>query len=344
MKKLSDYIKDCIFGDHIVKVKIPYSQFSTFDEFLDMNNKTIETVTEREIWDFDRLVFSQLFERNKQYLHFIDEMLNSNSAKNLIEVLKEVFGDYIVGSNISNDVKCFANGASMFDIYVKDGVVDDTTEFSNENDTDHKYYSPKLKLKEFESIIQSHQYFITEVYKVEDYFCISCEPKFTERVKNVGNKYGYHVIYTGNKRDGSFGSENFNKILKVGLRPQVGVLPNGDALVSRERLNMQYRYDTGIRYFPERIYFFLDNDNLFKELKEFIYEQKGWRFGEYVIIKFKIGNTVVFKNPASTDGNNVFTYDGISRSKLKEFLTDYRDFENYKEGDDTSGFSQKQLN
>lgn len=344
MKNLSNYLKDKICEEHIVKVKIPYSQFSTFDEFLDINNKTIETVTENEINDFDRLVFSALFERNKQYLWFIDEMLNSNSAKNLIEVLKEVFEDYVVDHKIYNDDKRFANGASMFDIYVKDGVVDNTTEFNNENDTKHKYYSPKLKLKEFESIIQSHQYFITLVYKVKDYFCISCEPKFTEKIKNIKNKYGYHVIYTGKRKDSSFGLENFNKILKVGLRPQVGVLPNGDALVSRERLNMAYRYDTGIRYFPERTYFFLDNDNLYKELKDFINAQKGWKFGEYVIIKFKIGNTVAFKNPVSTDANNVFTYDGIPREDLKEFLTDYRDFENYKEGDDTSEFTHKKLN
>lgn len=344
MKSLSRYIKDREFEEHIVKVKIPESQFSTFDEFLDINNKTIETVTENEINDFDRLVFNVIFERPKQYLRFIDEMLNSNSAKNLVEVLKEVFGDYVVDYKIEDEDKRFANGASMFDIYVKDGVVDDTTEFKNENDPEHKYYSPKLKLKEFESIIQSHQYFITLVYKVEDYFCISCEPKFTERVKNTWGKYGYHVIYTGKKMDGSFGSENFNKILKVGLRPQVGILPNGDALVSKERLNMEYRYDTGVRYFPERIYFFLDNDNLYNELKEFIHVQKGWRFGEYVIIKFLVGNAAMFKNPASTDDNNVFTYDGISRKNLKEFLTDYRDFEGYKEGDDTSEFSHKKLN
>ena len=344
MKNSSNYIKDSMYEEHIAKVKIPYSQFSTFDEFLDINDKTIETITEKEINDFDRLVFSPLFERNKQYLWFIDEMLNSNSAKNLIEVLKEVFGDYVVDYNIYGDDKRFANGASMFDIYVKDGVVDNTTEFSNENDKEHKYYSPKLKLKEFESIIQSHQYFITLVYKIKDYFCISCEPKFTEKVKTTGNKYGYHVIYTGKRKDGSFGLENFNKILKVGLRPQVGVLPNGDALVSKERLNMEYRYKTGVRYFPERIYFFLDNDNLYKELKDFINAQKGWRFGEYVIIKFKIGNTIAFKNPASIDDNNVFTYDGISRKNLKEFLTDYRDFEDYKKGDDTSKFSHKKLN
>ena len=344
MKNLSNYIKDSIYEEHIVKVKIPYSQFSTFDEFLDINNKTIETVTEKEINSFDRLVFNPLFERNKQYLWFIDEMLNSNSAKNLIEVLKEVFGDYVVDYNIYDNNKRFANGASMFDIYVKDGVVDKNTEFSNENDIKHKYYSPKLKLKEFESIIQSHQYFITLVYKIKDYFCISCEPKFTEKVKTDGNKYGYHVIYTGKRKDGSFGLENFNKILKVGLRPQVGVLPNGDALVSKERLNTEYRYDSGVRYFPERTYFFLDNDNLHKEFKDFINKQKGWRFGEYVIIKFKIGNTIVFKNPASIDDNNVFTYDGIPREDLKEFLTDYRDFEDYKEGDDTSEFSHKKLN
>ena len=60
-------------------------------------------------------------------------MLNSNSAKNLVEVLKEVFGDYVVDYEISKKNKIFANGACMFDIYVKGGVVDDTTEFSNEN-------------------------------------------------------------------------------------------------------------------------------------------------------------------------------------------------------------------
>lgn len=155
MKSLSRYIKDREFEEHIVKVNIPESQFSTFDEFLDINDKTIETVTEKEIDQFDRLVFNVIFERNKQYLWFIDEMLNSNSAKNLIEVLKEVFGDYVVDYKIEDEDKRFANRASMFDIYVKDGIVDDTTEFKNENDTKHKYYSPKLKLKEFESNLTS---------------------------------------------------------------------------------------------------------------------------------------------------------------------------------------------
>ena len=44
------------------------------------------------------------------------------------------------------------------------------------------------------------------------------------------------------------------------------------------------------------------------------------------------------------DNNNVFTYDGISRKNIVEILTDYRDFEGYKEGDDTSEFSHKKLN
>lgn len=44
------------------------------------------------------------------------------------------------------------------------------------------------------------------------------------------------------------------------------------------------------------------------------------------------------------DLNNVFTYDGISRKNIVEILTDYRDFKNYKEGDDTSEFTHKKLN
>ena len=94
MKSLSRYIKDREFEEHIVKVKIPESQFSTFDEFLDINNKTIETVTENEINDFDRLVFNVIFERPKRYLRFIDEMLNSNSAKNLAEVVSVIVDNF----------------------------------------------------------------------------------------------------------------------------------------------------------------------------------------------------------------------------------------------------------
>ena len=338
-------LSDFIIENTMKMVKMPSSAFNTLDECLDLNGKTINTITNEELNYFDHMVFNQIFERNRCYLFDMNEMLNSHSAEILIKLLKDLFGEYIIGSYIYNDeLQKFANNSTMFDIYVKDGVVDDTTEFSNENDIEHKYYSPKLKLKEFESIIQSYQYFITLVYKVEDYFCISCEPKFTERIKNTYCKYGYHVIYTGKKKDDSFGIENFNKILKVGLRPQVGVLPNGDALVDKVRKNVEHRYDSGVRYFPERTYFFLDNDNLYDELNEFIHKQNGWRFGEYIIIKFLIGNAAMFKNPASTDDNNVFTYDGISRKNLKEFLTDYRDFEGYKEGDDTSEFSHKKLN
>ena len=338
-------LSDFIIENTKKMVKMPNSAFNTLDECLDLNGKTINTITNEELNYFDHMVFNQIFERNRCYLFDMNEMLNSHSAEILIKLLKDLFGEYIIGYHIYNDeLPKFANNSTMFDIYVKDGVVDDTTEFSNENDIEHKYYSPKLKLKEFESIIQSYQYFITLVYKVEDYFCISCEPKFTERVKNTYGKYGYHVIYTGKKKDHSFGIENVNKILKVRLRPQVGVLPNGDALVDKVRKNVEHRYDSGVRYFPERTYFFLDNDNLYDELNEFIHKQKGWRFGEYIIIKFLIGNAAMFKNPASTDDNNVFTYDGISRKNLKEFLTDYRDFKDYKEGDDTSEFSHKKLN
>lgn len=62
------------------------------------------------------------------------------------------------------------------------------------------------------------------------------------------------------------------------------------------------------------------------------------------MFRFELNNIIAFKNPVSNDNNNVFTYDGISRKNIVEILTDYRDFEYYKEGDDTSEFSHKKLN
>lgn len=337
-------LKDFIKENTMKRVILPSSAFNTLDECLDLNGKTINTITNEELNYFDHMVFNQIFERNRCYLFDMNEMLNSHSVEILIKLLKDLFGEYIIGYYIYNDeLPKFANNSIMFDIYVTSDVIDLKTKYKD-NYTNVTCYSPKLKLKEFESIIQSYQYFITLVTENNGKFCISCEPKFTERVKNSYGKYGYHVIYTGKKKDDSFGIENFNKILKVGLRPQVGVLPNGDALVDKVRKNVEHRYDSGVRYFPERTYFFLDNDNLYDELKQFIQKQKGWRFGEYIIIKFLIGNVAMFKNPASTDDSNVFTYDGIPREDLKEFLTDYRDFKDYKEGDDTSEFSHKKLN
>ena len=337
-------LKDFIRENTMKRTIMPNSSFNTLDEYLDLNNKTINTITNEELYYFDNMVFNPVFERNRCYIFDMNEMLNSHSAEILIKLLKDLFGENIVGSYVYNDeLPKFANNSTMFDIYVTSDVIDLKTEYKDIY-TNVTCYSPKLKLKEFESIIQSHQYFITLVTENDGKFCISCEPKFTDKVDISNKKYGYHVIYTGKKRDGSFGTDVYNKILKVGIRPQVGVLPNGDALVDKVRKNVEHRYDTGVRYFPERTYFFLDNDNLYDELKEFIHKQKGWRYVEYVIFKFKLNNIIAFKNPVSNDDNNVFTYDGISRKNITEILTDYRDFKDYKEGDDTSEFSCKKLN
>ncbi len=340
MIPLKDFIKE-----HTMKrVIMPNSAFNTLDECLDLNSKTINTITNEELNYFDNMVFNQVFERNRCYLFDMNEMLNSHSAEILIKLLKDLFGEYIIGYYIYNDeLPKFANNSTMFDIYVTFDVIDLKTEYKDSY-TNETHYSTKLKLKEFESIIQSYQYFITLVTEKDGKFCISCEPKFTDKVNLSNKKYGYHVIYTGKKPKGSSEIDIYDKILKVGIRPQVGVLPNGDVLVDKVRKNVEHRYDAGVRYFPERTYFFLDNDNLYDELNEFIHKQKGWAYGEYVIFKFKLNNIIVFKNPVSNDDNNVFIYDGIARKNIVGIFTDYRDFENYKEGDDTSGFSQKQLN
>lgn len=340
MISLKDFIKE----NTMKKIIMPNSAFNTLDECLDLNNKTINTITNEELNYFDTMVFNPVFERNRCYIFDMNEMLNSHSSETLIKLLKDLFGEYIIGSYVYNDeLHKFANNSTMFDIYVTSDVIDLKTKYKDSY-TNVTCYSPKLKLKNFESIIQSYQYFITLVTEKDCKFCISCEPKFTDKVDLSNKKYGYHVIYTGERKDGSFGLENFNKILKVGIRPQVGVLPNGDVLVDKVRKNVEHRYGAGVRYFPERTYFFLDNDNLHQEFKDFINKQKGWRYGEYVIFKFKLNNIIAFKNPVSNDDNNVFTYDGISRKNIVEILTDYRDFENYKEGDDTSEFSHKKLN
>lgn len=337
-------LKDFIKENTMKKIIMPNSAFNTLDEYLDLNSKTINTITNEELNYFDHMVFNQIFERNRCYIFDMNEMLNSHSAETLIKLLKDLFGEYIIGYYVYNDeLPKFANNSTMFDIYVTSDVIDLKTEYKDSY-TNVTCYSPKLKLKEFESIIQSYQYFITLVTENDGKFCISCEPKFTDKVDLSNKKYGYHVIYTGKKRNGSFGTDIYDKILKVGIRPQVGVLPNGDALVDKVRKNVEHRYNSGVRYFPERIYFFLDNDNLYDELKQFINKQKGWRFGEYVIFKFKLNNIIAFKNPVSNDDNNVFTYDGISRKNIVEILTDYRDFKDYKEGDDTSDFTHKNLN
>ena len=338
-------LKDFLKENTMKKIIMPNSAFNTLDECLDLNNKTINTLTNEELNYFDNMVFNQIFERNRCYIFDMNEMLNSHSAEILIKLLKDLFGKYIIGSYVYNDeLPKFVNNSTMFDIYVTSDIIDLKTEYKDSYNTNATYYSTKLKLKEFESIIQSYQYFITLVTENDGKFCISCEPKFTDKVDLSNKKYGYHIIYTGKRKDGSLGLENFNKILKVGIRPQVGVLPNGDALVDKVRKNVEHRYDAGVRYFPERTYFFLDNDNLHQEFKDFINKQKGWRYGEYAIFKFELNNIIAFKNPVSNDDNNVFTYDGISRKNIVEILTDYRDFENYKEGDDTSDFTHKKLN
>lgn len=301
MISLKDFIRENIMK----KIIMPNSAFNTLDECLDLNNKTINTITNEELNYFDNMVFNQIFERNRCYIFDMNEMLNSHSAETLIKLLKDLFGKYIIDYYIYNDeLPKFANNSTMFDIYVTSDVIDLKTEYKDSY-SNIAYYSTKLKLKKLESIIQSYQYFITLVTKKDGKFCISCEPKFTDKVDLSNKKYGYHIIYMGKKSNGYSGIDVYNKILKVGIRPQVGVLPNGDALVDKVRKNVEHRYDAGVRYFPERIDFFLDNDNLHKEFKDFINKQKGWRYGEYVIFKFELNNIIAFKNPVLNDDNIV---------------------------------------
>ena len=184
------------------KIIMPNSAFNTLDECLGLNNKTINTITNEELNYFDNMVFNQIFERNRCYIFDMNEMLNSHSAEILIKLLKDLFGEYIIGSYVYNDeLPKFANNSTMFDIYVTSDVIDLKTEYKDSYNTNATYYSTKLKLKEFESIIQSYQYFITLVTKNDGKFCISCEPKFTDKVDLSNKKYGYHIILKTDEKE-----------------------------------------------------------------------------------------------------------------------------------------------
>lgn len=107
------------------RIIMPNSAFNTLDECLDLNNKTINTITNEELNYFDNMVFNQVFERNRCYIFDMNEMLNSHSAETLIKLLKDLFGKYIIGYYVYNDeLPKFANNSTMFDIYVTSDVID----------------------------------------------------------------------------------------------------------------------------------------------------------------------------------------------------------------------------
>lgn len=317
MKKLSEISK------HIYQINsLPKSEFNTFDEYLFNINKTYDTVSESDIKFFDENNFNSLFERRRIYLISMNEMLNSTSSSTLLSLIDKNFS--IIDCAIYTDSNEYSNSSQMLSIDVNSEYIDlNKKHISKDTDGNTiETYGNHLSNKELESVIHKHQYFITNIVKISnDVFRIICEPKYTKITSTTSN-IGYHVIYTGPKDDKSKSTENLRKIRKVGIRPQVGLLPSGEADIASYKNEPKKNYK-GVRYFPERTYLFLDNKNIKDNLYDFIVLQQGWHFGEYVIFKFKTNNIVVFHNPASTDKYNCFTYDGIAKSDILEEITDY---------------------
>ena len=276
-------------GNYILPHKF---SFITLEEFCELNNIDENNITEQQInYFYDNYGKKQGLPASKYdavttHNDWIVENLKSHNHTIVVKRLKKLLGDDLIAVNTDKLSEKFTNAR-----IIRLAINKNCDIFDNDSEVTFKLNSNKLS-KDIYTILNFHNYYITLIYKYETENVIILEPKYTEDATDFvkSNKYIYHIT----------NRSNLQNIIKKGLRPKA-----------------KKSKDTGIyRYFVDRIYFTVHNDNikfdLISVIKDLGYDLDD---SDYVILKIDISklNATFWWDDAS-HGNTVYTYESIHPS------------------------------
>lgn len=279
MNNLTDYLKQ--------NYKLPlYTGYNTLEEFCDINNIDIDNINEFQIKYYCKNLYSKFRHRSYEgYLLYIEESLKSHTKENIIKGLNKI---------LPEDYKVFELNKSNNEpgiIKIIAPIINDlVAKFSLRTCT---LKSSKLSDDVYD-LIDFYVYNITyvELDTINKKYIIYLEPTYTKNVTDEVKKNGNIVYHITHKN-------NLEKILRSGLRPRVGKTPYEDP-------------EKGYRYFPDRLFVVNNSKNIKKDLTN-ILRDKGYKEGEYVILKINLKhhNISFFIDDASDNKNDLYTLEYI---------------------------------
>ena len=295
MRKLSEIIKYDLSRQTKRRLK-------TFDEYLYEHKISEESITDKDIFNYNIQNVWPSDTKNDTYEDWINETLTPHSKDKLIQSIDFILGDYCEGidDNPAQKENYQSKGQVVF------FVRPDCPIFNDPNVgflTSFELVDCSMS-DEIYNVLEFRNYFISEIqYSVEyKLFLIFIESYFTtdasKEIKANGNIL-YHI--TERKR--------LNDILRCGLRPKAGKRP----------------YEGGYRFFPKRLYLIGNSSNIKDDIKNVIIDKRFEERGiNYVILQIDLGkhNIGLWYDDASNNKFNVYTLELIPPALIKEVSID----------------------
>ena len=292
MKNLSEYINDTYIHYNLPR----YSGFCTFEEYCDLNGFVEENLTEEQIQYYYKNVFSTGSVGERSHLGYennILEMLDSHSSKKLVEKFESIFPkEYIISYYTNKQLRSKV-------IMVQVPLMNDLVSKLNYKSNKIKNTSLGKKVKD---LLHYYNYYVTDIQFFEDaskfeiYFEAEKSHNVSIDVLESGN-----IVYHVTKK------ENLEKILKRGLRPQVGKCQDENCY----------------RYFPERLFFVKHSKDYIDDIKDVITD-KDYKLGEYVIFKIHLKHHEIsfFVDDVAKNKNAIYTVEAIPPALLNDYVFD----------------------
>ena len=291
MRKLSEIIKYDLSRQTKRRLK-------TFDEYLYEHKIKEESVTDKDIFNYNIQNIWPSDTINDTYEDWINETLTPHSKDKLIKSIKFILGDYCEGinDNPSQKENYQSKGQVIFFVRPDCPIFDES-----EADFLTSFELADCSMSdEIYNVLEFRNYFISEIQYSKEYnlFLLFIESYFTtdasEEIKANGN-----ILYHVAKR------KNLNNILRCGGRPKAGKRP----------------YEGGYRFFPKRLYLIGNNPNIKDDIRNVIKDKQFEERGiDYVILRVDLGNHNIglWYDDASNNKFNVYTLELIPPGLIKE--------------------------